>query len=515
MKKENHILKEKLFKYFLFGNTMIIAILFGAILYSLISESQLSIEKYSFKFLYDDVWQPLISSDEQTVEPFISMNTAIATDNNSSCYLALSTSNSSQNVYENIEFKIYTEYDLQEFSSTNLSRRTDIAVENIILKDSAGAIYDITDAFDLQWDYLSQHNNNYFNIQLIPNDTLSVLPNNATLLAVIEFEAVDINSSDFKNSWSFAAHNVELDGYVHDKIKHINTSSFEDLISEDIDDDSLFNVALFNGIDTTLTSNLSIKVSSGDFEDEDAYQIFGNAKPSEKYGALPYIICTIITSILALLLATPFALAIAIFLGEYFRNYKIATILKSLIDLISAIPSVIYGFWGLVILVPITASIGERFGINSSGISILSASVILAFMIIPYMATISAEVIKMVPTELKEAAYGLGATRFDVIRKVILPHTKSGIISGIILSLGRALGETMAVTMLIGNVTGKIVTNLFDPSNTMATIIANNFAEAGSTLFSSLIEIALLLFILTSIISFVGRYYIRKGVING
>jgi len=518
MKKGNYILKEKLFKYFLFGNTLIIALLFGIILYSLISESKISLEKFSFRFFYDDIWQPLISSDNRVNKKDVFLKTLATTDNKTSCYLSILPENSSDNRYKNLEFNIYTDYKLKDFSSTNISRNSDVMLDRVIIKDSLGNITDVTDFFKLKWDYLSKHSDNFFNINLIATDSIFALDKNSKLLAILEFDGVDIHSSTFKNSWSFKAHNLELDGYKSDKINTLNLSSFDYLVNDSIDNEEKISKIIFNKIDSISTANLSISLShfdnnGGNFEDKE--HIFGNSEPSEKYGALPYIIGTILTSFIALLLAIPFSLAIAIFLGEYFRNYKIAIILKSLIDLISAIPSVIYGFWGLVVLVPIVASFGAKFGINTSGISIISASIILAFMIIPYMATIGAEVIKMVPTELKEAAYGLGATRFDVIRKVVLPYTKSGLISGMILSLGRALGETMAVTMLIGNVTGKIVTNLFEPSNSMASIIANNFAEAGFTLFSSLIEIALILFILTAIISFIGRYYIRKGVING
>lgn len=173
-------------------------------------------------------------------------------------------------------------------------------------------------------------------------------------------------------------------------------------------------------------------------------------------------------------------------------------------------PSIIYGFWGIFVLVPIVQKIQLSLGIAPYGVGIFTSSIILTIMILPYSASIGREVIQLVPDDLKEAAYSLGATRFEVIRKVILPYARSGIFAGIILSLGRALGETMAVTMLIGN-QNKIPKGIFSPGNTMASLIANDFAETTEELYlSAIIEIGLILFLLTMIINLIGRIIIRK-----
>ncbi len=507
MEKENKFHnKEKLFQVSLFASTLIIIVLFGGILFSLFSESKLSLEKYSFKFIYDEIWQPKIASSENIEDKNINIRSVITSSEKSDYYLAISTENNSQNEYKDINFSIFTNYNLQDFSSTNISRRGDVSLESVLIKFSEDSIIDVTDCFDLNWNYFTKHYKTFFDISLKANDSLAILAKNATVVTVLEFDGVEFNEQVIKKSWSYKKHKKNVDGFQGEQIPVLSYTSFDEPF-EDFEAKPIFNL-----IDSYAKKNKFIVLSEIS-ENEELVAITGIAESNEQYGAFPYIIGTIITSLLALILAVPFALSIAIFLGEFFRDSKVANILKSLIDLISAIPSVIYGFWGLVFLIPVVSKIGLAFGVETSGISILSASLVLAFMIIPYMATISAEVIKMVPNDLKEAAYGLGATRYEVIKHVILPYTKSGITSGVILSLGRGLGETMAVTMLIGNVTGKINLNVFEPSNTMASIIANNFAEAGTVLMSSLTEIALLLFVLTSIISFAGRYYIRRSVL--
>lgn len=160
-------------------------------------------------------------------------------------------------------------------------------------------------------------------------------------------------------------------------------------------------------------------------------------------------------------------------------------------------------------MVPVVRVLEMKMGILPYGVGIFSASVILAVMIMPYAISLSRQVIQLVPEELKEAAYSLGATRYEVITKIIIPHTMSGLFAGILLSLGRALGETMAVTMLIGN-TVAIPTGIFAPGNTMASVIANEFTEATGKLYTSaLIEMGLLLFIVVTIINMIGRKVIR------
>lgn len=225
----------------------------------------------------------------------------------------------------------------------------------------------------------------------------------------------------------------------------------------------------------------------------------------EQYGALSFITGTLLTSLLALLFCIPFSLPVALFTGEYFRKRKISTYIGSVIDLLAGIPSIVYGLWGFYTLRPLIGSLG----LSNQGFGILTASLVLAVMIIPYAASLSSEFISMVPKELKEGAYSLGATRLDVIRNVIFPVAGSGIFASYILALGRALGETMAVTMLIGN-TNQLPTSLTSTGNTMASVIANQFGEADGLKLSSLIAIGLLLFLITAFINLIGKMIMKK-----
>jgi phosphate transport system permease protein len=228
------------------------------------------------------------------------------------------------------------------------------------------------------------------------------------------------------------------------------------------------------------------------------------------YGALPFLIGTLLTSFLALIISIPFSFAIAIYLGEYNTRGWLSNFLKNTVELIAAVPSVIYGFWGLLVLVPLVRSLETKMGVLPYGIGIFTASLILAIMIIPYAASLGREMIRLVPSPLKEGAYSLGATRYEVIKNVVLPYTKSGLFAGVLLSLGRALGETMAVTMVIGN-TSMIPQSIFGPGNTMASVIANEFTEADHTLYlSALIELGLVLFIVTVIINMIGKRIIKR-----
>ncbi len=227
---------------------------------------------------------------------------------------------------------------------------------------------------------------------------------------------------------------------------------------------------------------------------------------NEKYGALPFITGTLLTTLLALIFCIPFSLPVALFVGEYFRGKKIATILSTVTDLLAGIPSIIYGLWGFYALRPIFMELN----ISPQGSGILTAAFVLAIMIVPYAASLSAEFIKMIPSDLKEGAYAMGATRAEVIRRVIFPMAGSGIFSAYILAIGRALGETMTVTMLIGN-TNQIPDSLTTTGNTMASIIANQFGEADGLKLSSLIAIGLILFLITAIINMVGKILIRRA----
>ena len=230
----------------------------------------------------------------------------------------------------------------------------------------------------------------------------------------------------------------------------------------------------------------------------------------KQYGSLVFLVGTLITSFLALAISVPFSLAIALFLGEYFREGIFSSLVKSGIELLAGIPSIIYGMWALFVLVPVVRSLEIKLGVLPYGIGILTASLITSIMIIPYSASIGSEVISLVPSELKEAALSLGATRYELIKKIVLPYAFSGISAGTLLSFGRAIGETMAVTMVIGN-SNMLPDNIFSPSNTMASIIANEFTEATDKVYvASLIEIALLLMLVTLVINVIGRYIINR-----
>jgi phosphate transport system permease protein len=236
------------------------------------------------------------------------------------------------------------------------------------------------------------------------------------------------------------------------------------------------------------------------------------------YGAWPFLIGTLLTSFTALIISIPFSYAISIYLGEYNPRGWLSDLLKNAVELIAAVPSIIYGFWALFILVPVVRTFEMKIGVAPYGVGVFSASLVLAVMIIPYAASLGTTLIRMVPSPLKEGAYALGATRFEVIRSVVLPYTRSGLFAGILLSLGRALGETMAVTVLIGNtsaIADKFKDMFFGPGNTMASVIANEFAEADHTQYwSALIELGLVLFLVTVVINLIGKRIITKFTNN-
>ena len=227
---------------------------------------------------------------------------------------------------------------------------------------------------------------------------------------------------------------------------------------------------------------------------------------AEQYGALPFITGTLLTTLLALIFCIPFSLPVALFVGEYFKGTKVAALLSTVTDLLAGIPSIIYGLWGFYTLRPVIMALN----ISPQGSGILTASLVLAIMIIPYAASLSAEFIKMVPNDLKEGAYSLGATRAEVVRKVLFPVAGSGIFSSYVLAIGRALGETMTVTMLIGN-TNDIPQSITSTGNSMASIIANQFGEADDLRLSSLIAIGLILFLITAAINMVGKIMIKRA----
>jgi phosphate transport system permease protein len=231
------------------------------------------------------------------------------------------------------------------------------------------------------------------------------------------------------------------------------------------------------------------------------------------FGALPFIWGTLYSSILALVIATPVALGIAIFIAELCPA-RLRLPLVFLTELLAAIPSIVYGLWGIFVLVPAVRQIEiatpqflkalPLFSGPPLGVGMLSAGLILAIMITPFTSSVAREVLKSVPLEQREAAYALGATRFEAI-KAALFYARTGIVGAIMLGFGRALGETMAVTMVIGN-TPRISTSLFAPQYSMAAVIANEFTEADTALYlDALVEIGLVLFVITMLVNMLSR----------
>jgi phosphate transport system permease protein len=224
------------------------------------------------------------------------------------------------------------------------------------------------------------------------------------------------------------------------------------------------------------------------------------------YGALPLIYGTVISSMLALLIATPLGVAIAIFLTEDYLPPAVQDFFKFTVELLAAIPSVIYGLWGLFVIIPITTPMGNwlnahlgwfpLFGTPSSGPGFFPASFVLAIMILPTIAALSRTALKATPGATKEGALALGATRWEVIRQISLPMASTGIVGAAVLALGRAMGETMALAMLVGN-KNEISVSLFAPANTIASLLANSFGEADGLQVASLMYLSLILMVLT------------------
>jgi phosphate transport system permease protein len=234
---------------------------------------------------------------------------------------------------------------------------------------------------------------------------------------------------------------------------------------------------------------------------------------NDKFGALIAIYGTLMSSAIALLIAIPLAFGIALFLTETCPTW-LRRPLGTAVELLAAVPSIIYGMFGLFIFAPLFGEygqpalqstlgqmplIGPLFGGAMNGIGILAAGIILAFMVLPFIAAVMRDVFEIVPPILRESAYGVGCTTWEVVRYVVLPYTQKGVIGGIMLGLGRALGETMAVTFVIGN-SQRILPSLFAPGTSIASTLANEFAEAGDLHLSALFALGFLLFIITFIV---------------
>ncbi|MDD2686465.1 MAG: phosphate ABC transporter permease subunit PstC [Gallionella sp.] len=245
---------------------------------------------------------------------------------------------------------------------------------------------------------------------------------------------------------------------------------------------------------------------------------------TDEYGALVPIIGTLVTSAIALVIAIPVSFGIAIFLTELSPRV-LRRPLGIAVELLAGIPSIIYGMWGLFVFAPLFADhvepwlndhigvlpyIGPFFSGPPMGIGILTAGIILAIMVIPFIASVMRDVFEVVPALLKESAYGLGATTWEVVWKVVLPYTRIGVVGGIMLGLGRALGETMAVTFVIGNA-HELSESLLMPGNSISSALANEFTEAVGELYTSaLIELGLILFFITFVVLSLARFMLYK-----
>jgi len=245
----------------------------------------------------------------------------------------------------------------------------------------------------------------------------------------------------------------------------------------------------------------------------------------ESFGALTNVYGTAFTTLLSLVIAIPVAIGIAIFVTEISPNFLKGPI-GAAIELLAAIPSIIYGMWGLFTLSPIMSNhiepflkkifgavplVGILFQGTPMGIDILTASVILSIMIIPFTASISRDSFNLTPSVVKESAYAIGATRWEVIKNVVIPYSKLGVFGGIVLSLGRALGETMAVAFVLGN-NHRITTSLFDAAATITVTLANEFAEADTDIYlSSLFYLALVLFVMSFITLAIAKFFLLRA----
>jgi phosphate transport system permease protein len=244
----------------------------------------------------------------------------------------------------------------------------------------------------------------------------------------------------------------------------------------------------------------------------------------QQYGILPEIWGTLYSSLLALVLAGVFGLSIAIWLTQDFLPDKLAYIIKTIVDLLAAIPSVVYGLWGIYVIIPMLRPVSRLlheylgwiplFGTALSGPGMLPAALVLAIMILPTVTAISRDALSSVPMKLREASFGLGATRWETIRKLVIPAASRGIWAALVLGLGRALGETMALAMLVGN-SNQLSISLFSPGNTLAALLANQFPEAGPKDGPVLLYAAVVLLLITLFVNMIGSWALWKATARG
>jgi phosphate transport system permease protein len=244
---------------------------------------------------------------------------------------------------------------------------------------------------------------------------------------------------------------------------------------------------------------------------------------NEEFGVLPEIWGTLYSSLLALILGGVLGITIAIFLTQDFINFRLAVVFRTIVELLAAIPSVVYGLWGIYVLIPLLRPASEwlhghlgfipLFGTELSGPGLGPAALVLAIMILPTVAAISVDAFRRIPYKIKEAAYGMGTTRWEAILKVMLPSASSGLLAALVLGFGRALGETMALAMLIGN-SNQINLSLFAPANTLASLLASNFPEADAIEVQALMYAAMVLLLITFVVNVIGlgiqQYTMRK-----
>jgi phosphate transport system permease protein len=238
------------------------------------------------------------------------------------------------------------------------------------------------------------------------------------------------------------------------------------------------------------------------------------------FGALPFIWGTVVSSLLALALAVPVSLGVAVYLSELASSWQ-RSVFGFMVEMLAAVPSVVYGLWGVLALAPwlrttVEPALGRTLGFlplfrgQNLGVGMLAGGIVLSIMILPTISSVSREVLRAVPSSLREGALALGATRSEMVRVAVLPYARSGLVGAVLLGLGRALGETMAITMVIGN-RAEISGSLFAPSYTMASVIANEFSEATDELhLAALAEIGLLLFVVTVCLNIVARVLVAR-----
>ena len=245
---------------------------------------------------------------------------------------------------------------------------------------------------------------------------------------------------------------------------------------------------------------------------------------NEEFGAAIALVGTIVSATIALVIAVPLAFGIALFLTESCPVW-LRRPLGTAVELLAAIPSIIYGMFGLFVFAPLFAEVGQPalqstlgqlpvlgplFGGATTGIGVLAAGIVLAFMVLPFITAVMRDVFEIVPPILRESAYGLGCTTWEVVRRVVLPYTQKGVVGGVMLGLGRALGETMAVTFVIGN-SNRLPASLFSPGTSIASTLANEFGEAADFHISALFALGLLLFVLTFVVLALAKWMILRA----